>query len=190
MSTLLCLALVADFAQNPPKSSRFAPIPTATNTRIRCDHLPILHTLNTLTHIATMDNALPPTWAELETSAVAQGYTALHIAAANGNVADADALVCDAHVEVDRRAANGYTALHCAAHYGHTEICRLLLQNGANSNAATPNGVTPLHLAAGAGHTTVVVMLIEFSAHVNAVAHGPAPSLPAMPPPPRLTGHG
>lgn len=45
----------------------------------------------------------------------------------------------------------GYTALHYAARTGNTDICKMLLYNGADINATTNGKATPLHKAAAAG---------------------------------------
>ncbi|KAL4708155.1 hypothetical protein ACJJTC_009934 [Scirpophaga incertulas] len=63
---------------------------------------------------------------------------------------------------------SGYTALHYAARNGHLDICKMLIQNGANINAATRSGkATPLHKAAAAGNTTAVTLLIKAGAAVE-----------------------
>ncbi|KAI8427852.1 hypothetical protein MSG28_002232 [Choristoneura fumiferana] len=45
---------------------------------------------------------------------------------------------------------SGYTALHYAARNGHIDICKTLIQVGANVNAQTSGLATPLHKAAAA----------------------------------------
>lgn len=53
---------------------------------------------------------------------------------------------------IDARDNFGYTALHYAARNGHVDVCKLLLQMGADINAITKSGcVTALHRAASAG---------------------------------------
>lgn len=48
--------------------------------------------------------------------------------------------------DVDAEDSSGYTALHYAARAGHFDICRMLLNAGANVNATTRAGqATPLH---------------------------------------------
>lgn len=48
----------------------------------------------------------------------------------------------------------GYTPLHYAARKGYINICKTLLQNGAQIDAKTKSGLaTPLHKAAAAGKT-------------------------------------
>ena len=63
----------------------------------------------------------------------------------------------------------GDKALHRAAMEGHVEIMRLLMDNGADINAADAFGERPLHYAADAGHMEAVRQLIERGAQVNAV---------------------
>ncbi|GAB1605505.1 receptor-interacting serine/threonine-protein kinase 4-like isoform X1 [Argonauta hians] len=57
---------------------------------------------------------------------------------------------------------SGYTPLHYASRSGHLEICKLLVENGANVNCTTASGLaTPLHRAAYSGHNSVVKFLLE-----------------------------
>ena len=63
---------------------------------------------------------------------------------------------------VNKRDGSGYTGLHYASRSGHPDTIRVLLENGADPNAATPTGkVTPLHRAAYMGHTDCVELLLE-----------------------------
>lgn len=53
---------------------------------------------------------------------------------------------------VDKVDAAGYTALHYAARNGHLDVCKRLLNHGANINAITRSGkASALHRAASAG---------------------------------------
>lgn len=55
-------------------------------------------------------------------------------------------------VDVDGRDASGYTSLHYAARNGHLEVCKFLLEKGADINAVTKSGcATALHRAVSAG---------------------------------------
>ena len=56
-----------------------------------------------------------------------------------------------------------------AARRGHTDIARLLLEHGANINAADDGGSTALMEAALKGHTETVRLLVERGADLNAV---------------------
>ncbi|XP_012546881.3 ankyrin repeat domain-containing protein 39 [Bombyx mori] len=62
---------------------------------------------------------------------------------------------------------SGYTALHYAARSGHLDICKILLQNGANINAVTHGKVTSLHKAVAAGEVFVVKYLIQSGAKID-----------------------
>jgi ankyrin repeat protein len=63
----------------------------------------------------------------------------------------------------------GQTPLHWAVVKGYTEICKLLLENGADPNIAeTEYGYTPLHLAVMYAFIDIVKMLIAKGANVNA----------------------
>ena len=60
-------------------------------------------------------------------------------------------------------------ALQRAARNGHAEVCRLLLEQGADVNATNWLGLTPLFLAAWRGHVEVCRLLLERGANVHAV---------------------
>ena len=48
-----------------------------------------------------------------------------------------------------------------AAMYGHTEICKQLLEHGADANAKDKYGDTPLRDAAKNGHTETCRLLLR-----------------------------
>ena len=79
------------------------------------------------------------------------------------------ALLADgADVNVPR--GDGMTGLHWAALNGNAQIARLLINAGANLDAATRLGAhTPLHVAAREGHGEIVAVLAEAGADVAAV---------------------
>ena len=59
-------------------------------------------------------------------------------------------------------------ALQIAANSGHVECVALLLEAGANKDAANSDGITALHRAARMGHAQVVQLLLEAGADKNA----------------------
>ncbi len=90
-------------------------------------------------------------------------------------------------VAVDARDADGFTALHYAMKTlphqkdkDHLAVARLLVEGGADVDAATPNGQTPLFEAAAEGLYNVVVYLHEQGAGVNAVLETGANALFAI----------
>ena len=102
--------------------------------------------------------------------------TSLHKAVSNGDVAAVQAMLRSGVNET--RGTAGVTPLMIAAENGHTEIVRLLLDDGADVDATTgPGGpqaaltvpgVTALMRAAWNGHPEVARLLIERGADVNA----------------------
>lgn len=58
----------------------------------------------------------------------------------------------------------GWTPLHYAATGGHLEVMRMLLENSAYIDAASPNGSTPLMMASMYGTTESVKLLLEAGA--------------------------
>ena len=59
------------------------------------------------------------------------------------------------------------TALHIAAWYGHADVVKVLIQNGADVNAVDDDKQTALHKAAEFNRIDVVKVLLENGAHVN-----------------------
>jgi hypothetical protein len=66
---------------------------------------------------------------------------------------------------------DGWTCLMTAALHGHLDICRLLIDKGAQVNAKDRNGCTPLHWAAERGHIEIVRLLCDHGADVDARNH-------------------
>jgi ankyrin repeat protein len=62
---------------------------------------------------------------------------------------------------------DGYTALGWAAYHGHKEAVELLLEKGANINAANRSGYTPLMAAAQQSHDRIARLLLEKGANPN-----------------------
>ena len=63
---------------------------------------------------------------------------------------------------------DGSTCLMTAACYGHLDICRLLIDKGAQVKAKNSGGGTPLHFAACLGHIEIVRLLCNHEADVEA----------------------
>ena len=84
-------------------------------------------------------------------AAQGDGLTALHVAAQEGYLEIAEALLgAGADVEAKTRIGD-YTPLHLAAQEANAPVARVLLEAGADPAAVTTNtGATPLHLAAKA----------------------------------------
>lgn len=57
--------------------------------------------------------------------------------------------------------------LHKVAIWGDVEAAAVLIDHGADINAAGENGDTPLHRAAGAGHDEMVKFLVSRGADVT-----------------------
>lgn len=51
--------------------------------------------------------------------------------------------------------------MHIAAEMGYTEICKTLLQAGANIEQREQGGKTPLYIAARGSFTAIVDMIIK-----------------------------
>jgi len=99
----------------------------------------------------------------------ADGMTALHWAAENGNTDIAKALIfAGANVQSGTR-IGAYTPLHIASRGGHHEVVEALLGGHADPDAMTSvSGATPLHLAAASHNPATVRALLAAGADVNA----------------------
>ncbi|KAF5298446.1 hypothetical protein FQR65_LT01225 [Abscondita terminalis] len=72
----------------------------------------------------------------------------------------------DKGIDVDLRDSAGYTSLHYAARNGCKQVCKILLERGANVNAATKSGsATALHRSCSAGHVEIVKLLLSKNAN-------------------------
>jgi ankyrin repeat protein len=69
---------------------------------------------------------------------------------------------------------DGFTALHVAAYFGDVSAARLLLQHGAEVDAAGRGWMTgtPLHSAASSGNAAIVDLLLASGADPNARQSG------------------
>ena len=63
---------------------------------------------------------------------------------------------------------DGSTCLMIAACNGHLDICRILIDKGAEVTAKDSRGWTPLHYAAVYGHIEIVRLLCDRGADVEA----------------------
>lgn len=88
----------------------------------------------------------------------------IHELALRGNAAEIGKLLAASPELVHERDSSGFTALHHAAAQGHLDVVVLLLNKGADLNAAPENGIeagkTPLVSAISLGRTNVAVALI------------------------------
>jgi ankyrin repeat protein len=71
-------------------------------------------------------------------------------------------------------ASDGFTPLGLAAFFGHLDVARLLLANGADPNQAASNAtrVAPLHSAVAGGNLEIVRELLSHGADVRARQEG------------------
>ena len=105
-------------------------------------------------------------------AAQGDGMTALHWAAANGDVPLVQMLLAaGANIRATTR-LGGITPLHLASQGGHAQAVAALIAGGAEPNGATSTGATSLMLAARAGSTETVTRLIETGADINAKEKG------------------
>ena len=90
-------------------------------------------------------------------AANAAGETALMMAALKGDLGSVQ-LLLDRGARVDRP---GWSPIHYAATGPEPRVVQLLIDRGADLNAASPNGSTPLMMAAQYGSEDSVKLLLE-----------------------------
>jgi uncharacterized protein len=97
----------------------------------------------------------------------ADGMTALHWAAEQGDAALVEILLyAGANTGAVTRLGQ-YTPLHLAARSGAAPVVRALLKAGAQPATASASGATALHLAAASGSADAVTALLDAGADVN-----------------------
>jgi uncharacterized protein len=109
------------------------------------------------------------------------GFTPLHLAAANGHTGIVEFLLTT-RAEVNSKDNAGSTPLHQAAAGQHNDIVELLLAQKADVDATDKHGLTPLHYAALSNNQDVVRSLLIHDANANIKdnEHGSTPLIIAV----------
>lgn len=86
------------------------------------------------------------------------GWTPLHYAATNADPVSVEMtrLMLEHHAFIDAVSPNRTTPLMMAAHYGHPDVVKLLLEEGADASARNEKGLTAIDFARGANRPAVV----------------------------------
>jgi ankyrin repeat protein len=101
-----------------------------------------------------------------------RGKTQLWYYCENGMTASVVRMLEMKSIDVEGRKEGGWedecTCLMIAANNGHLDICRLLIDKGAQVTAKISDGWTPLHYAASHGHVEIVRLFCDHEADVEA----------------------
>ena len=99
--------------------------------------------------------------------ATADGNTPLMYASGVGHSSIARILL-NKKADVSLVRDGNFAALHMSAQEGHPAVCKVLVEAGADLEAAAScEGFTPISLAAGEGHREVMSVLISAGANIN-----------------------
>ena len=93
----------------------------------------------------------------------------LYDLSALGVAGQISALLATSPKSVHEYSGDGFVALHVASYFGHSNVVRLLLDNGADVDKIAMNGseLTALQSAVACMHTDVVRVLLDYNTNVN-----------------------
>jgi len=77
-------------------------------------------------------------------------------------------LIVERSQDVNARGFGSETPLSVASRQGHSEVARVLLEHGADTETGNSTGCSPLEVASAGGHVEVVQVLLEHGADVEA----------------------
>ena len=98
-----------------------------------------------------------------------RGHTQLHYYCWNGMTSSVVRMLGMRSIDVEAKGGvYGRTCLHAAAQNDHLDICRLLIDKGAQLEAKDGEDMTPLYLAARHGCVQIVRLLCDRGADVEA----------------------
>jgi uncharacterized protein len=92
------------------------------------------------------------------------GWTPLHYACSNGEPQSSAmvALLLENHAYIDAESPNRTTPLMMAARYGHADVIKLLLEEGADPKLRNEQGLTAVDFARGAGRNDQADLIASF----------------------------
>jgi uncharacterized protein len=97
------------------------------------------------------------------------GWTPLHYACANPEPESRSmvALLIEKYAYIDAESPNKTTPLMMAARYGHMDVVKLLLDEGADANLRNQQGMTALDFAVSADRPEVAMLIGSFTRSRN-----------------------
>ena len=100
-----------------------------------------------------------------------EGWTALHFSARNGSYELVKFFV-GMGLDIKLETTGGKNCLHIAAHYGHLNLCRLLVdKHKFDIHNADSNGWTALHFSASYGNYELVTFFIDMGMNIHLKAN-------------------
>jgi hypothetical protein len=99
-----------------------------------------------------------------------KGETQLHYFCRKGLTKSVERMLSMKGIDIESKFGRpNWTCLMSASIYGHTEICKMLLNKGASLKAIHKhNGTTPLHFAAQNGSVDIIKLFADYGADLEA----------------------
>ena len=107
----------------------------------------------------------------LELGARADEWPPLHLAAILNHAEECGRIISEAGADVNALSAAGWSPLMYAARFGYADVCRLLLEAGADASLGAEGAegaLMPLHNAVEQGHADICRLLLSHGADPNA----------------------
>ena len=99
-----------------------------------------------------------------------EGLTQLFYFCGMGMKASVARMLKMRNIDVESRDSKyGWTCLHAAAGSGQLDMCRMLLEKGAQMNAKESDGMTPLHYACHRDHIEIVRLWCDRGSNIEAI---------------------
>ncbi|KAF9966866.1 hypothetical protein BGZ70_000977 [Mortierella alpina] len=89
------------------------------------------------------------------------------LAASDGDLAAVKTFIEEKGVSINAQDEFGYSALHAAASYGHKDLIKHLLENGADVNIQDPEGDSPLFVCETVEIAEMLVKAGADATHIN-----------------------
>ncbi|KAG8434449.1 hypothetical protein GDO86_012717 [Hymenochirus boettgeri] len=136
-----------------------SPVPEQESSKAKAEEEPIKSPTKVF-DFGTKNMSEDTTWAD-------KNVTFLHNAVAHGNLNKVNHIL-SLNINVNSKTISGYTPLILAVQKKSPDICKALIENGADVNVKDEDMWSPLHFAAQSGDDRIVRLLLDNQAYVDA----------------------